>query len=175
MRRFRYCGRAAGGALVLAAILSLEACASLGLREVIRPPRFEAASDRDARVNLVGPTLNNPYGAARIRLYARVENPNPFGLTLATLAGTLFLQGSEAATVDLPLGLPMLAGQDTVIPLDLTVGLDDLPNLAETLRGALGGGSLGYRMDGTVGVDAGALGTPTFGPMTLLDGRVRVY
>lgn len=158
-----------------AVALALGGCAGLGLGDVIRPPQFQAADTRDARIDLVGPSLNNPYGAARVRLYARVQNPNPFGLTLARLGGTLFLRDREAAGVNLPLGLPMEAGQDTIIPLELTVGLDDVPDLAQTLQDALRGGMLDYRLNGTVGVDAGALGTPTFGPMQLLEGRVRVY
>lgn len=161
--------------LVLVALLALGACATGGLGDLLRPPSFQPAEGRDARIELAGPSLDNPLGAARIRLFARVGNPNPFGLTLSTLAGTLSLQEREAATLDLPLGLPLQAGQDTVIPLTLTVGLDDIPDLAETLRDAIGGGSLGYRLDGTIGVDAGALGTPTFGPMRLMAGEVRVF
>jgi hypothetical protein len=33
-----------------------------------------------------------------------VTNPNAFSLTLGTLKGTLFLQESQAADVDFPLG-----------------------------------------------------------------------
>jgi hypothetical protein len=39
---------------------------------------------------------------------------------------------------------------------------------------AVTGQTVGYRLDGTIGVDAGALGTPTFGPMTLLRGDAQV-
>ena len=157
------------------ALAGAGACASLGLGEVVQAPRISASGMQDAQLNLVGPSRNNPYGGARIRLYARVENPNPFGMTLASLGGRLFLQSQEAALVDLPLGLPLSASADTVVPIDLTIGFDDVPNLLDVVRSALGGGSLDYRLDGTVGVDAGALGTPTFGPMTLMQGDVRVF
>jgi hypothetical protein len=36
-----------------------------------------------------------------------------------------------------------------------------------------GGQSLPYRLEGTIGVDAGRLGQPVFGPMTLLRGETR--
>lgn len=151
------------------------ACASLGLGEIVQAPRISASGTQNAQLQLVGPSRTNPYGGARIRLFARVQNPNGFGLTLASLAGRLFLQSHEAALVDLPLGLPLLAGQDTVVPIDLTVGFDDVPDLMQVVRNAVGGGSLDYRLDGTIGVDAGALGTPSFGPMTLVEGDVRVF
>jgi hypothetical protein len=157
------------------ALTGAGACASLGLGEVVQAPRFSTTGTQDAQLNLIGPSMNNPYGGARIRLYARVENPNPFGLTLANLGGRLFLHSQEAALVDLPLGLPLEANGSTVVPIDLTIGFDDVPNLLDVVRNALGGGVLDYRLDGTVGVDAGALGTPTFGPMTLMQGDVRVF
>ena len=34
------------------------------------------------------------------------------------------------------------------------------------------GGSVGYRLDGTMTLDAGLLGRPSFGPMTLLQGII---
>ena len=155
--------------------VGIGACASLGLGEVVQAPRISASSTQDGRLDYVGPSLNNPYGSARIRLYARVENPNPFGLTLANLAGNLFLQSTEAASVSLPLGLPMVANGDTIVPIDLTIGLDDVPGLVNVVRNALDTGRLDYRLNGTVGVNAGALGTPTFGPMNLMEGEVRVF
>lgn len=163
------------GVSVVGVVGVVGACASLGLGDIVQAPRISASGTQNAQLSLVGPTRSNPYGGARIRLYARVENPNGFGLTLASLAGSLFLQQTEAATVDLPMGLPLLAGQDTVVPIDVTIGFDDVPNLADVVRDAVGGGSLDYRLDGTVGVDAGALGTPTFGPMTLMEGDVSVH
>jgi len=54
------------------------------------------------------------------------------------------------------------------------VSLSDLPELAAVARRALGGGTIPYRLDGTIGVDAGAFGRPTFGPLTLLSGEMRV-
>ncbi|MDQ3169037.1 MAG: LEA type 2 family protein, partial [Acidobacteriota bacterium] len=110
---------------------------------------------------------------AAIRLYTRVRNPNPFGLTLRTLRGQLFLEGGRAAEADFPLGLPLSAGGDDVIPLDLRVSFADIPGLADAIRRAVSGQALGYRLDGTVGVDAGQWGTPSFGPMTLLTGDLR--
>lgn len=161
--------------LGVALVAGMAGCASLGLGEVVQAPRISASSTQNARLDYIGPSMNNPLGAARIRLYARVENPNPFGLTLANLAGNLFLQSTQAAQVSLPLGLPMVANGDTIVPIDLTIGLDDVEGLVGVVRNALDTGRLDYRLNGTVGVDAGALGTPTFGPMNLVEGQLSVF
>ncbi|MGH7480535.1 MAG: LEA type 2 family protein [Longimicrobiales bacterium] len=157
-----------------AAVVGLAtACAGLGLRDVIQAPRFEVAG-RQAELRLVGPSLEHPLGAAGVRLWTRVQNPNPIALTLAAVDGTFYLEDTRAATVDFPLGLPMPAGQDTVIPLDLTIGLRDVPDLAGLARRWFEGSTVDYRLDGTVAVDAGPLGQPSFGPSTLLTGELRV-
>ena len=68
----------------------------------------------------------------------------------------------------------LVAGRDTVIPMDFNVGFADLPGLADVAFRAVTGQELSYRLDGTVSVHAGVLGEPTFGPMTLLQGNVVV-
>lgn len=161
------------GPPVLAALL-LTGCATLGLGSIIEPPTFRAAENREPILRLLAPSADLPSGGAGIRLWARVGNPNRFGIDLAGLDGELFLEGTRAAGVSFPLGVPLLAGQDTVIPLDISVGFGDIPRLAELAQQALFGGSLGYRLEGTVTVDAGSLGQPSFGPNTLLQGDLRV-
>lgn len=148
------------------------ACATLG--ELIQPPRFDQVTGRSSELRLLGPSASRPLGGAGIRLWARVENPNAFGLTLSRLAGNLLLEGEQAATVDLPLGLPMVAQGDTIIPLDVSISFADLPGLANALRNAVSGNAVGYRLVGNVAVDAGPFGQPTFGPSTLLSGDLRV-
>lgn len=159
------------GALLLMAMV-MGGCASLGALATLQPPRFESASGQDAELRLVGPSVQNPLGGASIRLYARISNPNPLGITISTLAGRLALDGTHAADVEFPLGLPLEPGGDVVVPLDIVVGFANLPGLANVVTNAVTRGSIGYDLNGTVGVDAGVLGTPTFGPMTLLQGNV---
>jgi hypothetical protein len=159
-------------ALGCAAIVS--GCAGLGLGDVIQPPRFSVASGTQAELRLVGPSAGRPLGGAAVRLWARVENPNSFGLSLAALRGDLALEGTRAADVDFPLGLPLTAGQDTVIPLDINISFSDLPGLADVAARLVTRNSVGYRLDGTVTVNAGPLGNPSFGPSTLLDGTLSV-
>ena len=161
--------------LVLTLAASQAGCAALeGLRTLIQPPQFSEAEGQPAEIRLLGPGQGaGPLGGAAIRLYTRVRNPNPFGLTLRTLSGDLFLEGGRAAGADFPLGLPLTAGGDAVVPLDLRVSFADIPGLADAVRRAVSGQALSYRLDGTVGVEAGQLGTPTFGPMTLLTGEIR--
>lgn len=162
--------------LVLGAtvVLGATACASLGLGDILRTPTFDVAGGQEAQLRLMGPSREHPLGAAGVRIWTRIGNPNPIALTLSRLDGTLFLSNTRAATVDFPLGLPLPASQDTVIPLDITVGLRDLPDLADLARRWFEGSTVDYRLDGRIGVDAGPLGTPTFGPSTLLTGELRV-
>jgi len=152
--------------------LLLSSCATLeGLRTIVQPPRFEQAPDRDAELRLLGPRAGLPLGGAGVRLWTRVSNPNPFGLTLGTLNGTLYLEERRAADAEFPLGLPLSARGETTIPIDLSISFSDLPGLADVVRRAAGREPLAYRLEGTIGVDAGRLGNPVFGPMTLLRGN----
>jgi len=161
-------------ALILAVGAGATACAGLNLGDVLQAPRFSVAAGRQAELRLVGPSSQNPLGGAGVRLWARVQNPNPFGLALAALQGTLALEGTRAANVDFPLGVPLLASADTVIPLDITIGFSDLPGLANLASRLLTRSSVAYQLDGTVTVDAGALGRPKFGPSRLLAGNLVV-
>lgn len=149
------------------------ACATLGtLGRLVQPPRFAEAPDRDAEVRLEAPSAERPLGGAVIRIYTEVSNPNPFGLTLRTLTGSLRLDGQHAADADFPLGLPLDAGGSAVVPLDLAISFSDLPGLMEVVRRAARNERVDYQLEGTIGVDAGTLGEPVFGPMTLLRGEL---
>ena len=154
--------------------LLLAGCAELNkLAALVQAPRFEQAPDHRAEIRMTGSGSGRPIGGAGVRLWAKVTNPNPFTLTLGTLKGTLFLEDSRAADVDFPLGLPLSAGGETTVPIDLTVSFANLPGLADSIRRAVNRQPLAYRLEGTIGVDAGQLGQPVFGPMTLLRGDVR--
>jgi hypothetical protein len=160
--------------LVLSLAMMMSGCATLGnLRGVIQPPRFTQASTQPAEITVEAPGPGRPLGGAVIRLWTEVSNPNPFGLTLGTLDGTLFLEGTRAASAEFPLGLPLGAGQQSVVPLDLSVSFSDIPALADVVRRAARRDPIEYRLDGTIGVDAGRLGQPVFGPMTLVRGDLR--
>jgi len=160
-------------ALLVAALPALSGCATLA-QLGIQAPQFSVDNTQQAQLRLVGPSFGHPQGGAAIRLYARVRNPNPIGLTLARLAGGLQLEGQSAAQVDFPLGVPLQGNSEAVVPLDIIVNFNDIPGLANVLLRAVTGQSVRYGLNGTVGVDAGVLGQPTFGPMNLLSGSVRV-
>lgn len=170
MTRTKALRRAAMLAVVLPVLSGCATLSQLG----IQAPQFTVDNTQQAQLRLIGPSLGHPQGGAAIRLYARVRNPNPVGLTLARLAGGLQLEGRDAAQVDFPLGVPLRASSESVVPLDITVNFNDIPNLAGVLLRAATGGSVRYALQGTVGVDAGILGQPTFGPMNLLSGNVTV-
>jgi LEA14-like dessication related protein len=148
--------------------MTLAGCAELNrLGGIVQPPHFEQVQDRPAEVRLLGTN------GAGVRLWTRVSNPNPFGLTLGTLSGTLYLEDSRAADADFPLGLPLGARSEQVIPIDISIRFSDLPALSGVARRLLARQAVGYRLEGTIGVDAGRLGQPVFGPMTLLRGETR--
>lgn len=166
--------RMAAAAALASLVVMAAGCAELGgLGALIQPPRFEQDEAQPAEIRLVGPSLSRPLGGAAVRIWTKVANPNAFGFTLGTLKGNLFLEGARAADADFPLGLPLTARQETTIPLDLAISFSDLPGLADIIRRAAAGDPIAYRLDGTIGVDAGRLGHPVFGPMTLLRGDVR--
>ncbi len=158
---------------LLNAALGLTACATIGLGP-IQPLSFDESDERASELRVLPPSSRQPLGGAALRIWARVQNPNSFGLTLTEVAGELTLEDVGAIAVEFPLGLPMAAFQDTLIPLDVTLGFDDVPRLGSVARAAIFGESIDYRIDGTFTVDAGALGAPRFGPWTLLEGEVRV-
>lgn len=160
---------------IVALLMTSAGCASLGrLSSLVLPPRFERADDHDPEIRLAGPAMDRPVGGAAVRLWTRVTNPNPFGLTLSTIRATLMLDGDRAATGEFPLGLPLGAGASTTVPLDLSVSFADVPALAAVVRRALDGRAVGYQLNGTVGVDVGRFGQPVFGPMELASGDLRV-
>ena len=162
--------------MIFASVLALavSGCAALeGLRGLVQAPRFEQEPGRQAEIRVLGPSGSLPAGGAGVRLWTRVSNPNAFGLTLGTLRGTLHLESSRAADVDFPLGLPLRAREEATVPIDLSVSFADLPGLANVVRRAVSRQPLEYHLEGTIGVDAGQLGQPTFGPMTLLRGELR--
>lgn len=153
----------------------LPACATLGaLGGALSAPVFNVDRGQRAELRLLPPGPGRPAGGAAVRLYARVSNPNAIGLTLRAVQGGLLLEGKQAAQVDFPLGIPLAAGGETVIPMDIGISFSDLPGLADVASRAITGRPVAYRLNGTVGVDAGVLGTPTFGPMTLLEGDLEV-
>jgi hypothetical protein len=157
--------------LAVLAVVLLSSCATLG--QVIQPPRFQVAPGRQAELRLLPPAAGRPLGALAIRLWAEVGNPNPFGTTLTALRGDLALEGTRAATVDFPLGLPLLAAQDTIIPFDITINPTDVPAIAPIVARAFAGQTVDYDLVGTITVDAGLLGQPSFGPSSWLRGSVQ--
>ena len=156
-------------AAVAVSLLTLQACAELNqLGALVDQPRFEQDRDQRAEIRLLGTS------GAGVRLWTRVSDPDAFGLTLGTLSGTLYLDDSRAADANFPLGLPLGARAETVIPIDISISFADLPGLSNVARRVIAREPVNYRLSGTIGVDAGRLGQPVFGPMTLLTGTATV-
>ena len=167
MRRYVF----AAAAVLIAAGLS--ACASLeGLRALIQPPQFWQADGQRSEIRLLPIQSGRPAGGATVRIWTTVTNPNPFGFTLSTVDTKLFLEDTQAAETSFPLGLPLQARGTETIPLDISLSFADIPRLAGVIRQAARGQAVNFRLEGVVGIDAGRLGQPTFGPMTLLSGTL---
>ncbi|CAN5801978.1 LEA type 2 family protein [soil metagenome] len=158
----------------MAATLMLGGCATLGLGDVIQPPRFHSVDGQDAELRLVPPSVGRPLGGATLRIWTRVENPNSFGLTLAALSGNLFLENQQAAAVEFPLGLPLTARGDAVIPLDINISFADVAGMVDAAQRILTQNRVAYRLDGMLSVDAAPFGQPSFGPSTWVQGESRV-
>lgn len=167
-------GREAARIAALLLALGAAACATLGQLLGVQEPQFAVAPGRTSTLRLGSPSITHPRGTATMRVWAQVTNPNAFGLTLSTLDGMLALEGKDLIEVSLPLGLPMLAAADTVIPLDLTFGFESLSALGKVATTVLTRDALDYELKGKLGVRAGPLGEPTFGPRTWLRGSVQV-
>jgi hypothetical protein len=154
-------------------VVTLSACASLeGLRALIQPPQFSQADGQRSEIRLAPIQSGRPAAGATVRIWSTVTNPNPFGFTLSTVDATLFLEDAQAAETSFPLGLPLQARGTETIPLDITISFADIPRLASVIRQATRGQAVHFRLEGIVGIDAGRLGQPTFGPMTLLTGTL---
>lgn len=172
--RDRKRGRAATRWTAALLVLAAAGCAGLSNLIGIQEPRFEVASGRTSTLRLSAPSVSHPKGAATVRLWAQVSNPNQFGLTLSALEGKLALEGEELIDVRLPLGLPLSALGDTIVPLDLTFGFESLNALGSVATTLLTRSELSYELRGTLGVRAGPFGEPTFGPRTWLRGALDV-
>jgi len=158
--------------LWLPLVTLIAGCATLEqLRSFVQPPQFDSVDGRPAEIRILPPSRSEPLGGAGVRVWMTVKNPNAFGLTLSTLQTTLLLEDRRAATGDFPFGLPLGAGQTSEIPIDLSISFRDIPGLSGVIRRAAAGEAVGYQLEGTVGVDAGRLGQPTFGPMRLVSGE----
>jgi hypothetical protein len=162
-------------AVAALSLLLLSGCAALGTGAVVQPPRFSTVDGQEAELRLAPPTASRPLGGATLRIWARVENPNAFGLTLAAIAGNLFLENQHAADVEFPLGLPLEARGSSVIPIDLNISFADVPGMVDVAQRILTQNRVTYRLDGTVSVDAAPFGQPSFGPSTWLRGESRVF
>ena len=133
--------------VVAAIIASTAGCTALQqLQAFIQPPRFEQDDQSRSEIRLRGVT------GASVRIWTRVQNPNSFGVTLGTLRGTLNLEGSRAATVDFPFGLPLQARGEEIVPIDISVDFRDVPGLGQAISRAVARQPIAFELEGTIGI-----------------------
>ena len=129
---------------------------------IVEPPRFEAADGRAGEIHFTTPLLAKPPGPANVTVRMHVTNPNPFGVTLGALEATLFVEELRAARCHIPLAVPLGAWQESDVSIGLSIDLAAVPELARVMLPAAIGNAISYRLDGTVGIDAGPFGQQTF-------------
>lgn len=111
-------------------------------------------------------------GAAVFDVHLRATNPNPVGITLASLDGDFYLGGHRAAATSFRKGVDLPAQGSSDLTLRVRVPLAQAPALVRTVADLLGGASTRYRVDATVGIRV--LGTvETFPTVTLARGTAR--
>ncbi len=152
--------------LVLSALLV--ACVP-GAAPVLGAPTFRLLNEGSGalRFDLAagGPTLTT-----RWRL--EVANPNPIGLRLAGLEGSLAL--ADALDVDLRFvgGVDLPARGVAELALDVSVPVSDAAAVIAVARALVAGAPVAYRIDAAVAIEA--FGVPTrFPRTTLVAGEVR--
>lgn len=114
-----------------------------------------------------------PDGARLVlRTELSVTNPNPVGLSLASLEGGLALRGVPAADVRFVGGVDVPAQGSARLPLEVAVPLPGGIGLVDAAVALLGGAPVAYRLDAAVGVELLGVRT-TFPRTTLVAGELR--
>jgi LEA14-like dessication related protein len=148
--------------LVLALPLLLLGC----VQNLVRSPQFELREAGLLKLN--PPGLNGIAPEAVIRISLEGRNPNPFEMSLSEFKFDLYLDGAKVAVGGTP-GFKLKAnGAPGIVPVDVEIPI--APSTVQNLLKIAGGSRVTYRVDGSFTVDAGALGKPRFGPVTLAQG-----
>lgn len=150
-------------AALAALAFSLSACTpQQALGTVAKVPTFETQSIRLSSVRL------GSGAQAELTVTLRVNNPNAFPIRLKNFHTDLFLSGQRSAQVDLPnINLPAHGSALQTAHVRLPINLASASELLRVARGE----QVAYRLDGTFTADLGALGQPSFGPLTLRKGE----
>ena len=155
--------------LLLAIPLVLTACAP-GTGPRVAAPTFTVLSAGTGFQYVDPPGVGD--GAAVFDVHLRATNPNPVGITLASLDGDFYLGGHRAAATSFRQGVELPARGSADLTLVVRVPLAQAPALVQTLAGLVGGAATPYRVDATVGIRL--LGTvETFPTVTLARGTAR--
>jgi LEA14-like dessication related protein len=148
-------------------LLALTALLSGCVQNLVRSPQFEMREAGLLRLN--PPGLDNIAPEAVIRITLDARNPNPFDLNLEELRMDLALDGAKVAAASInSLALKQNGALSTFfVDVEVPITTASLQSLGKIISGA----SVQYRLDGAFRVDAGPIGKPRFGPVTLAQGR----
>jgi len=135
--------------LVVVIPVLLTACAP-GTEAVIAAPTFTVLQSGTGFQYVDPPGVGD--GAAVFDVRLRAHNPNPVGLSLATLDGDFYLGDRRAATTTFRHGIDLPARGSADLTLEVRVPLAQAPALVQSVAGLLTGARTSYRVDATVGV-----------------------
>lgn len=130
-----------GSSLAITAVLAtLASCATLQ-RAVQKPSlRFKQASL--AAISLGGATLDVVFD---------VQNPNPFGLSVAELDARFLVEGKQLVSTKPPLGIDLPARGTTELRLPMQIRFADVAGVAQAF---LSKDQASYELTGNIGVDS---------------------
>jgi len=130
--------------------LAITACAP-GTQPLISAPTFTVIDAGTGFQHVDPPGVGS--GAAVFDVHLRVHNPNPIGLTLASLDGDLYLGGRLAASTTFRGGVDLPAQGSGDLVMRVSVPLAQAPEFVGILARLIGGGATRYRLDASAGVD----------------------
>lgn len=149
------------------ALMAAVACAP-GAR-VVSPPTFRLDAAASGFVSIDPPGVGD--GTALFRVALIAENPNPIGVKLASLDGSLFFREVRAAAVSFRGGIDLPGYGSAQLLLDVRVPLGAAPALLDALAALVGGSPVRYRVEAAVGIEL--LGTvQRFPSFTLAQGEL---
>lgn len=158
--------------LTLAVAWLLGGCAVVAPERVVGNLEFELVAEGSGLRRLDLPGIGEGSPAATVRVRTRVSNPNPVAVRIAGLDFDLYVNGNRAGSGSFTGGVELPPRGQTVLDLEVTIGLEGAGRLVADLAEAARGQRTTYRLAGTVSLAADRLGNPRFGPLTIVSGTV---
>ncbi|HVE84435.1 MAG TPA: LEA type 2 family protein [Myxococcales bacterium] len=134
-----------------ALVLSAALCASLAVSGCAALQQLLAASIQTPTLTFTNATLADvSLASATVNLHYRLDNPNPVGLSLASVEYAFFVEGHQVVAGRPPLGLTIPASGSAEVVLPANVRFADVEPVIQTF---LTRDVAAYRVKGAIGVE----------------------